>query len=318
MAQIVLGFGASHGPMQQTPATEWARLGERDAKDERLGWEAAKREAKKGIEEELELARQEELYEQCQIGKRDVKAAVDDANPDVVVVVSNPHRIYPEDNQAVFAVYAGETLPVPEQIGGPRRNPGVRPADAGPRPTPAKAYPGAPELAGQLMEGLIGDGFDIAYAKEMRPDTTIEHSFTIMYAIAGRPIPMVPFTLSRYLPNQATPARCYALGQALRRAIESWDSDTRVAIMASGGLSHQLVDEDLDRTVVDALLEKDVKTLCSLPRDRLNRSPGTPEILNWVALAGAAEPMEMTLAAYVAAYRSLAGTGHGIGFAYWK
>lgn len=318
MAQIVLGFGASHGPMQQTPATEWARMGERDAKDERLDWEAAKRQAKKGIEEELEPARQQELYERCQTAAGEVKAAIDDADPDVVLVVSNPHRIFPEDNQAVFAIYGGETLPVPERMGGAGRDPGARASDATPRPAPVQEYPGAPELASQLMDSLIGDGFDVAFANEMRPDTSLEHSYTIMYAIAGKPIPMVPFTLSRYLPNQATPARCYALGQALRRAIENWDSDKRVAIMASGGLSHQIVDEDLDRTVVNALLEKDVKTLCSLPRDRLNRAPGTPEILNWVAMAGATEPMEMTLAAYVAAYRSLAGTGHGIGFAYWK
>ena len=318
MAQIVLGFGASHGPMQQTPAAEWARMGERDAKDERLDWEGAKRQAKKGIEEELELPRQQELYERCLAAAGEVKDAIDDASPDVVLVVSNPHRVFPEDNQAVFALYGGETLPVPERMGGAGRDPAALSTDATPRAAPVQEYLGAPELASALMDGLIDDGFDIAYTDTMRPDVSLEHSYTIMYAIAGRPIPMVPFTLSRYLPNQATPARCYALGQALRRAIERWDSGKRVAIMASGGLSHQIVDEDLDRTVVNALLAKDVEPLCSLPRDRLNRAPGTPEILNWVALAGAAEPMEMTLAAYVAAYRSLAGTGHGIGFAYWK
>ena len=317
MAQIVLGFGASHGPMQQTPAAGWARLGARDAKDERLDWEAAKAQAKEGVEKELELAKQEEAYERCRTAAGVVRTAIEEANPDVVLVVSNPHRIIPEDNQTVFGIYAGETLPVSERTGTGRPDRDAPASDA-PEPAPVRDYPGAPELAGQLMDSLIGNGFDVAYANEMRAGTTLEHSFTAVYAIAGRPIPMVPFMLSRYLPNQATPARCYALGQALRRAIEDWDGDKRVAIMASGGLSHQIVDEDLDKTVVDALLEKDVETLCSLPRDRLNRSPGTPEILNWVALAGAAEPLEMTLAAYVPAYRSIAGTGHGIGFAYWK
>ena len=88
--------------------------------------------------------------------------------------------------------------------------------------------------------------------------------------------------------------------------------------MASGGLSHQIVDEKLDQQVIQALKEKDVQGLCSLPRDRLNRGPGTPEILNWVALAGAMESASMTLVDYVPCYRSPAGTGHGVTFAYWS
>ena len=58
--------------------------------------------------------------------------------------------------------------------------------------------------------------------------------------------------------------------------------------------------------------------LCALPRDRLNRAPGTPEILNWVACAGALDPTAMTLIDYVPCYRSSAGTGHGVTFGYWR
>ena len=129
---------------------------------------------------------------------------------------------------------------------------------------------------------------------------------------------VVPFLLSRYLPHQPTPARSYAVGRALRRSIEAWDSDKRVAIMASGGLSHQIVDQELDRTVIDALLSKDVETLSYLPIEQLNRSPGTPEILNWIVVAGAMEPMDMTLIDYIPCYRSKAGTGHGVTLAYWQ
>jgi hypothetical protein len=88
--------------------------------------------------------------------------------------------------------------------------------------------------------------------------------------------------------------------------------------MASGGLSHQIVDEELDRIVADALVERNVDALCSLPRERLNRAPGTPEILNWITVAGAMDPAGMTLVDYVPCYRSPAGTGHGLTFGYWK
>jgi hypothetical protein len=129
---------------------------------------------------------------------------------------------------------------------------------------------------------------------------------------------MVPFMLSRYLPNQATPGRCYALGGALRRAIESWPENKRVGIMASGGLSHQIIDEEMDRQVIDALIERDDAVLSSLSISRLNRAGGTPEILNWVTVGAAMDPVGMTLVDYVPCYRSLAGTGHGVTFGYWR
>lgn len=61
-------------------------------------------------------------------------------------------------------------------------------------------------------------------------------------------------------------------------------------------------------------LEKEL----TLERDRLNRAPGTPEILKWVTVAGAMEREPMTLIDYVPCYRSLAGTGHGVTFGYWR
>ncbi|MBI3061855.1 MAG: extradiol ring-cleavage dioxygenase, partial [Deltaproteobacteria bacterium] len=126
----------------------------------------------------------------------------------------------------------------------------------------------------------------------------------------------VPVMVNTYYPpNQATPKRCYALGQAVRRAIESWNSDLRVAVMASGGLSHMVIDEELDRATLDALANRDREKLWSLPRQKLRG--GTSEILNWVALAGAVEPMEMKLVDYIPGYRSPAATGCGMAFAYW-
>jgi hypothetical protein len=58
--------------------------------------------------------------------------------------------------------------------------------------------------------------------------------------------------------------------------------------------------------------------LRSLPIDRLNRAPGTAETLNWIALAGAMDPMPMTLIDYVPCYRSPAGTGLAATFGFWR
>jgi len=118
-----------------------------------------------------------------------------------------------------------------------------------------------------------------------------------------------------YPPNQPTPKRCYAFGQAVRKAVESWNSDKRVALIASGGLSHVVIDEEIDAMVIDGLKNKKPEVLFQLPRQKLRG--GTSEILNWVALAGAMEDRELKYFEYVTTYRSPAATGCGMGFAYW-
>jgi aromatic ring-opening dioxygenase LigB subunit len=128
--------------------------------------------------------------------------------------------------------------------------------------------------------------------------------------------PIVPVMLNTYYPpNQPTAARCYAFGQALRRAIESWDSAKKIAIIASGGLSHFVVDEDLDHEVLEAMRKKDGQSLGRLGQDLLQS--GSSEIKNWIVAAGALESLQMNLVSYSAAYRSEAGTGCGLAFAEW-
>jgi 3-O-methylgallate 3,4-dioxygenase len=130
-------------------------------------------------------------------------------------------------------------------------------------------------------------------------------------------VPIVPIMVNTYYPpNQPTPKRCYSMGQAVRKAVESWGNGERVAIIGSGGLSHVVIDEELDRFVLDGLLEQDADKLAAIPRDKMRG--GTSEILNWVALAGASEHLTPNLIDYVPTYRSPAATGCGMTFAYWN
>ena len=319
MAQLAMGFASSHGPTIQTPASEWPRLGEGDTRDPRMDYQALLRNAKPTIEEELQPERQQERYAAAQAALAKLKQLVEAANLDVIVVVSNPHRTWAEDNQPVFAVFRGATLPVRSPRGPFDPDARFRPRDER-APEEMHDRPGHPELANHLVRSLNGQGFDVGCTDQLRAGAALDEAFTFLYErfVPDGHIPMVPFMLSRYLPNQATAARCHALGGALRRAIESWDADARVGLMASGGLSHQVIDEELDRGVIDALVGGDRKALCALETDRLNRAPGTPETLNWVTLGAAMEPVGMTLVDYLPCYRSKAGTGHGVTFGYWQ
>jgi len=84
------------------------------------------------------------------------------------------------------------------------------------------------------------------------------------------------------------------------------------AIIASGGLSHFLVDEDFDRAILKACADKDAKFLQSLPRNKLHA--GSSEILNWVGVAGACEHLDLNWFEYVPGYRTPARYRHRLEF----
>ena len=87
-------------------------------------------------------------------------------------------------------------------------------------------------------------------------------------------------------------------------------------MLASGGLSHFLVDEDFDRAILKACADKDAQFLQTLPRHKLHA--GSSEILNWVVLAGAVKHLDLDWFEYVPGYRTPAGTGTGLSFATWS
>src|SRR5262249_50168579 len=144
------------------------------------------------------------------------------------------------------------------------------------------------------------------------------HAYTFLHRriLNGHAIPLVPVFINTYYPpNQPTAGRCYDFGKALARAIESWDADQRVAVAASGGLSHFVIDEELDQTVLTAIKHHDLDTIRSLPEERLQS--GNSEWKNWIALGAATGHLQMELIDYIPCYRSPAGTGCAMGFARW-
>ena len=147
---------------------------------------------------------------------------------------------------------------------------------------------------------------------------SLGHAFTFPRYRLGLPAhtPIVPvFINTHYPPNVPSAGRCYGLGQVIRRAVENWACSARVAVIASGGLSHFVIDEDLDRRVLWGIAQQDAGALGSLSRAQLRS--GNSEILNWVSAAGSLEGLAATVIDYVAGYRSLAGTGAGMAFVQW-
>jgi hypothetical protein len=317
MAEIVIGIGTSHSPQLSVRAVDWQVLREKDETDPRLDYQQLLQKAKPGLDVELTPEKFRQRDEACQAAIKVLGDALQEARADLVVIFGDDQQEqFHDDNMPTFAIYHGKPVPVVTHTG---RNPAAwKHAEERGWAATAPEYEAGDDLAGHLVRALTVAEFDIARCNKLRPEIGVGHAFSFLYRriLPGGKLPMVPVMVNTYYPpNQPTPKRCYAFGQAVRKAIESWDSSKRVAIMASGGLSHVVIDEEIDAMTIDGLKNKKPEVLFRLPRERLRG--GTSEILNWVALAGAMENRDLKYLEYVTTYRSPAATGCGMGFAYW-
>jgi 3-O-methylgallate 3,4-dioxygenase len=173
-------------------------------------------------------------------------------------------------------------------------------------------------LGVHVIAGLMERNFDITAVKALVGEQFEGHAYSFIHRryMGDRPTPMVPVFLNTYYPpNQPSPQRCFDLGLAIRDLVANFPEDLRVGILASGGLSHFMINEELDRKVVDAIKRKDHDTLTALQAKFLHS--GSSEIRNWICVAAAAKDLKLDWISYVPAYRSRAMTGVGLCFAHW-
>ena len=335
MARITFGMGTSHGPMLSIPWEYWADRVSADRQNPQHFFKGKTY----TFDEMVQVQRNERLAEQitpevsaerharCQKAISELAGYFDAHRPDVAVVVGNDQmEVFTGDHVPAFAVFWGDYMEghprTPEFLA--KLNRGVARAEADRTPPVYTQYPGQPELGRHIIERVVADGFDVAQLKKLSVGeigvNSAPHAFGFVYRrlMRDRVVPHVPvFVNTFYPPNQPPAARCYEFGRALARAIASWPEDLQVAVIASGGLTHFVVDESFDACVLEALEKGDAAKLSSLPENMFQS--GTSEIKNWIAVAGcmAEAGLRMQLVDYVPCYRSEAGTGSAMGFAKW-
>lgn len=336
MAKIVLGIGTSHGPMLSTPHEQWGARVAADlqspthpfrGRDYSFAELVALRQSE-NLAREITPEKWRTRHEACQAAIERLASIFAAAKPDAAVLVGNDqHELFLDHNMPALGVFWGATIEnvpfSPEQVA--MLPPGVALAEPGHHPPERAVYPGQPALGRHIIESLMADEFDVAQHAEFKnapaTHTGIPHAYGFVYRriMRDRVIPNVPVVLNTfYPPNQPSLKRCHALGRALRRAIESWPEEARVAVIASGGLSHFVIDEAIDRTMLGAMAKNDAATLTSQP-EALFQS-GTSEIKNWIPVAAlcADAGLGFNLVDYIPCYRSMAGTGNAMAFVHWQ
>ena len=326
MAQIVLGIGTSHSPMLSTGAELWTEHAKRDLANTQLwAWDGKPHTYDEmvemtdpSIEKELTMDVWRERHNATEAAIAKVGEIIADVNPDVIVAVGDDqHELFHEDNMPALLVYWGETVwNKPRDRG--RMPPSIAMAAWSNEFDEDREFPAQADLGLHIIKTAIGNEFDVAHSQALPNARGEGHAFGFVRRrlLNGSPIPMVPILQNTYYPpNQPLPNRCFNFGQTIREAIESWESDARVCVLASGGLTHFVVDENLDRAIIRAFEEKDAEYLRTIPPELLNS--GNSEIRNWITVAGMLQDKDMKLVDYVPCYRSSASTGCAMAFAYW-
>lgn len=238
----------------------------------------------------------------------------------LIIVGDDQHELFQDAMMPSLAIYYGASIRNAARSGRAPENWYALAQSRRYEPESDVHYPVASDLALHLIEQLTQSEFDVCAVKEIPSDQHEGHAFSYIHRnyLAGRRLPIVPiFINTYYAPNPISPRRCVALGRALHRAIADFPANSRVGVFASGGLSHFIVDEELDRSVLSALRANDLDFLGRLEPRRLQA--GSSEIRGWVCATAAATAAGLHLkwTDYIPAWRTPAMTGIGLGFARW-
>ncbi|MFI5613464.1 class III extradiol dioxygenase subunit beta [Amycolatopsis sp. NPDC051903] len=203
--------------------------------------------------------------------------------PDVAVIVYNDHaNALDLDLVPTFAIGTAESYEVADEGWGRR---------------PVPPVTGAPELSEHLVRRLIDDSFDIATFHRLDVDHGLTVPLSVYCPDPGEqwPCAVVPVLVNVIQHPQPTAARCYALGQAIGRAIESFPRELDVAVFGTGGMSHQLagaraglINTPFDRMFLRKI-EDDPGALAKLTREEYIAQAGTEgvELIMWLVMRGA-------------------------------
>ncbi|MDD5332627.1 MAG: class III extradiol dioxygenase subunit beta [Rhodoferax sp.] len=231
----------------------------------------------------LDLGKSQEPYWQPVFKGYDFsKRWLKDSKPDVIFLVYNDHATaFSLDLIPTFAIGTAASY---------------QPADEGWGPRPVPVVQGHPELAAHIAQSVIQQDFDLTIVNKM----DVDHGLTVPLSLmCGQPqawpCPVIPFAVNVVQYPVPSGRRCFELGKAIRRAVESYDQPLNVQIWGTGGMSHQLqgpraglINQAFDNAFLDRLIA-DPEGQASMPHIDYVREAGSEgiELVMWLIARGA-------------------------------
>jgi protocatechuate 4,5-dioxygenase beta chain len=210
------------------------------------------------------------------------KKWIAEAKPDVIILVYNDHAsAFSLEVIPTFAIGCAESF---------------QPADEGWGPRPVPVVKGHPELAWHIAQSTILDEFDMTIVNKMDVDHGLTVPLSLLYGQPDAwPCPVIPLAVNVVQYPPPTGHRCFELGKAIRRAVDSFPQDLNVVIFGTGGMSHQLqgpraglINSAFDNAFLDKL-SKDPEALTKIKHVEFLREAGSEgiELVMWLIMRGA-------------------------------
>jgi protocatechuate 4,5-dioxygenase, beta chain len=224
----------------------------------------------------------EEYWKPLFKGFEPSKKWIAELKPDVIILVYNDHAsAFSLEIIPTFAIGCAASF---------------APADEGWGARPVPVVQGHPELAWHIAQSTILDEFDMTIVNKMDVDHGLTVPLSLMYGQpAAWPCPVIPLAVNVVQYPPPTGHRCYMLGKAIRRAVESFDKPLRVAIFGTGGMSHQLqgpraglINSKFDNEYLEKF-SKDPESIVRIPHIDYVREAGSEaiELVMWLIMRGA-------------------------------
>ncbi|HYE92435.1 MAG TPA: hypothetical protein VEA38_15510 [Terriglobales bacterium] len=224
-----------------------------------------------------------EQRERLYAGFRELGRRLAEARPELIVMFVNDHlQNFPYSNLPAFCVGLAEAYDAPSAGGGAFMR------------IPPRQLRGDPVTAMALLEAGLDAGFDFAYSYEI--ESWDELSVPLHFLTPQGEIPIVPLYTNCAAPPLPTPRRCHAMGAFVGEFLRSRPAGERVALVATGGISHWVgtpqtgrINPEWDHWVLDHIARADLEPLLRLTHAEIERDGGNggQEIRNWIALLGA-------------------------------
>ena len=225
---------------------------------------------------------QDEYWSSLFRGYEFTKQWIAEEKPDAVLLVYNDHAsAFGLDMIPTFAIGCGESFKPADEGWGARQVPEVQ---------------GCPDLAWHIMQSVIQDDFDLTVINEMEVDHGLTVPLSLMFGQPEAwPCKVIPLAVNVVVYPPPSGQRCYNLGKALRRAVDSFDEDFNVQIWGTGGMSHQLqgpraglINKKWDKEFLDRLVNEPDK-LATMPHIDYLREAGSEgvELVMWLIMRGA-------------------------------
>lgn len=210
------------------------------------------------------------------------KQWIAEKKPDVILLVYNDHASAFDLNFVpTFAIATGEEF---------------TPADEGWGPRPVPNVQGYPKLASHIAQSVIQDNFDLTVVNTLDVDHGLTVPLSLMFGQPENwPCKVIPIAVNVVLFPPPSGSRCYALGKAIAKAVESFDEDLNIQIWGTGGMSHQLqgpraglINKEFDNNFLDRIVD-DAEELSKMPHIDYVQEAGSEgiELVMWLIMRGA-------------------------------